>query len=353
MKTNIIYNEDCLEGIKRLPDKSVNFVIADPPYNIGKADWDRIPDYINWSGKWVLECQRVLKNNGSFYWFHNDMPTISRLMIWLEENTNFIFKQFIVWDKYTKFRTMQAGGGPLCGILETNQLRNYHQFTEYLLFYTFQDETGLTTIMLDINNFVTLRKYFYELLCFIGENNKSIAQKLGHRKAEHCFYVIPKKQIIEKIGQRADHCFRYGSTQWDLPTKETYQELIDIFSINNWESFREYKDLRCEYGDLRQEYESLRYTFNNQKTDHTATVWHYSYAKKNGHLTPKPIPLIENILKHSSNEGDIVLIPFVGSGNECIACKRLNRKYIGFEINKKYCQIAKARLEAERTLWDI
>jgi len=319
MKTNIIYNEDFLLGIKRLPDKSVNLIIADPPYNIGKASWDKIPDYINWTGRWMLECQRVLKDNGSFYWFHNDFLQIVEIQNWINKNSKFIFKQFVVWDKYTKFRTMQAGGGPLCGILETNQLRNYHQFTEYLLFYTFQDETGLTTVMLDINNFSSLRQYF-----------KDYQEALG----------LTKKQLIELIGQNADHCFRWGSSQWDLPTEETYKQLSKILL--------KYKFVRREYEDLRREYENLRYTFNNQKIDHTSTVWHYPYAKKNGHITPKPIPLIENILKHSSNEGDIVLIPFVGSGNECIACKKLNRRYIGYEISKKYCQIAKAGLEAKK-----
>ncbi|GAH94471.1 unnamed protein product, partial [marine sediment metagenome] len=41
-------NEDCLVGMKILPDNSVNLIIADPPYNIGKAEWDKIPDYIKW-----------------------------------------------------------------------------------------------------------------------------------------------------------------------------------------------------------------------------------------------------------------------------------------------------------------
>lgn len=60
---------DCLEHLKNIPDKSINLVLTDPPYNIKKADWDNIPDYINWCGKWLLECQRVLKDNGSLYFF--------------------------------------------------------------------------------------------------------------------------------------------------------------------------------------------------------------------------------------------------------------------------------------------
>ena len=67
----------------------------------------------------------------------------------------------------------------------------------------------------------------------------------------------------------------------------------------------------------------------------------------------KPIKLFERIVRLGSREGDIVLDPFMGSGTTAVACIRLNRHYIGFEINKEYCQIAEQRLEAEKTLWDI
>ena len=52
---------DCLELMKDIPDKSVDLILCDPPYNIGKAKWDKIPSYIEWCGKWFIECQRVLK----------------------------------------------------------------------------------------------------------------------------------------------------------------------------------------------------------------------------------------------------------------------------------------------------
>ena len=112
---------------------------------------------------------------------------------------------------------------------------------------------------------------------------------------------------------------------------------------------KKWMDIKDQYENARIINNNIRYTFNNQKTHHS--VWNYEIAKKNGHITPKSIPLIENILKHSSNEDDIVLIPFVGSGNECIACKNLNRRYVGFETNQEYYDMAEKRLEEERTLW--
>ena len=69
---------------------------------------------------------------------------------------------------------------------------------------------------------------------------------------------LNKKQIMDRIGQSADHCFRWESSQWDLCTPETYQQLINEFGIRDWFGFREYESLRQEYESLRQEYESLR-----------------------------------------------------------------------------------------------
>ena len=70
---------DCLELVKDIPDKSVDLALIDPPYNISKADWDKwktVDDYVDFMGKVFLEIQRVLKDNGSFYFFHNDFLQI-------------------------------------------------------------------------------------------------------------------------------------------------------------------------------------------------------------------------------------------------------------------------------------
>ena len=63
------------------------------------------------------------------------------------------------------------------------------------------------------------------------------------------------------------------------------------------------------------------------------------------HPTCKNVEMITNHLINSSNEGDIILDPFCGSGSTLIAAKRLNRKYIGFEIDKKWYQVASDRLQ--------
>ena len=93
-----------------------------------------------------------------------------------------------------------------------NHFRNYLNINEYCLYYTFQDETGLTKIKTDMNNFKELREYSKKIQGGINKKIKEINTILGHRKAEHFFY--------------------HSSTQWELCTEETYNELIEKFEIN-------------------------------------------------------------------------------------------------------------------------
>ena len=88
----------------------------------------------------------------------------------------------------------------------------------------------------DLEALHPLREYFSRVLDFIGKTNSQIAKDLGHRKAEHCFYVS-KKMIDDYLGhQKANHSFRFGSSQFGLCTRETYQELIDVFKDRDWET---------------------------------------------------------------------------------------------------------------------
>ncbi len=117
---------------------------------------------------------------------------------------------------------------------------------------------------------------------------------------------------------------------------------IIVWVKNNWTA----GDLKGQYG---QQYEFIllvnkgRKLFNGKRlTD----VWHFDrvVGKKQLHQNQKPIELIEQcILKHSS-EGDLVFDGFIGSGTTAVACLNTNRKYIGFELDKKYYDVACRRL---------
>lgn len=67
--------------------------------------------------------------------------------------------------------------------------------------------------------------------------------------------------------------------------------------------------------------------------------------KKWGHPTIKPLDIIKNLIINSSNINDTVLDCFMGSGTTGVACRELNRNFIGIELDEKYFDIAKARIE--------
>ncbi len=70
-----------------------------------------------------------------------------------------------------------------------------------------------------------------------------------------------------------------------------------------------------------------------------------SSKEKVGHPSQKPIKLIEMLVMSATREGDAVLDPFLGSGTTAVACQNLNRTFVGIEIEQKYIEIAKERLQ--------
>jgi DNA modification methylase len=74
--------------------------------------------------------------------------------------------------------------------------------------------------------------------------------------------------------------------------------------------------------------------------------------QKGDHPTPKPVDLMAHFLRIHTNKGDTVLDPFLGSGTTAVACKMLDRNYIGIELSEKYCEIARDRIENTLPLFD-
>lgn len=112
-------------------------------------------------------------------------------------------------------------------------------------------------------------------------------------------------------------------------------------------------------GKKRNYYFDYEYSKNGDFSDDTLksvgkqmrTVWDLSNNKKQDelkygkHPTQKPIKVLTRMIKISSKPGDILLTPFAGAGSECVAAKITGRHYIGFELEKEYCEIAEKRLE--------
>ncbi len=114
-----------------------------------------------------------------------------------------------------------------------------------------------------------------------------------------------------------------------------------------------YRDNKGTPKDWQEENgKKIRYTApSNIWTDITIPFW--SMAENTEHPTQKPEKLIAKLILASSNEGDMVFDPFLGSGTTAVTAKKLGRRYLGIERERKYVALALKRLEMAETAKNI
>ncbi|MCA6069832.1 MAG: adenine-specific DNA-methyltransferase [Endomicrobium sp.] len=101
MEKSIAILGDSIETLKLFPNKSIDLVFADPPYNIGKNfgnnkdKWDTIDSYINWCKIWIDECMRVLKDTGTMY-FMTATQYMSFVDVYISQKYNVLSR--IIWS---------------------------------------------------------------------------------------------------------------------------------------------------------------------------------------------------------------------------------------------------------------
>lgn len=233
---------DAIGLFKSLDDESVNLIIADPPYNLGKDygnnhDLKGFDEYILFTKEWLMEAKRVLKPNGTIYVFMG-VRFISYLYGVMDRELQLFFNSWIVWH-YTQ------------GLGKTKGFSPRHD----------------------------------DILVF--------------NKGKEFVFNLDDIRVPQKF----------------------YRER------------------------------------NNMRGANPGDVWqfshvHYSNPNRQNHPTQKPEGVIERIVLASSNENDLILDPFSGSGTTLRVCQQLNRKVIGFELNPEYVEMTKQRLSEPFTGFD-
>jgi DNA modification methylase len=315
MEINKIYNSDWLTN--QIEDGSIDLIIADPPYFEVHGDfdfvWDSFDDYLNDVERWAIECKRVLKDNGTLFWY-GDAKRIAYSQIIFDKH--FTLVNSLVWENTNPHKQQ---------IRFSKGLRSFAPITERILMYS-NDQYNLTQCVFNIRDY--------------------IRQEIQKSKGKISF-----KDINSALGTAtngggvASACLSLNKSEPAMMTKEMYQKL------QNWchpYLRREYEDLRREYEDLRREYEDLRRPFDN--LNNFGDVIHLPNYEggKYKHPTIKPEALARALLLTCSRPDDLVLIPFAGSGTECAIAKREGRNFIGFEIDTKYFEVASKRIDDEK-----
>ena len=310
MELNKIYNTDWLNN--ELPDKSVQLIIADPPYFETKGDfdfiWETFEDYIIDVEKWAIECKRLLAENGTLYWFGGSKKIAYTQIIF---DKYFGLVNNLTWEK------AEADG--LFGSTGSEQLRSYPNSTERILMYS--------------NDVYNLTQCVYSIRDYIRAEIKRARGK------------IILKEVNEALGTAtngggvASACLSLDKSEPAMFTKEMYQKLQVWLNES-----KEYEYLRKEYEELRKEYEELRRPFENV-TKSTEILKVRFKPSEYDHPTVKPEMLARLLILTSSRKNDLVLVPFAGSGTECAMSAKEGRNTIGFEITPKHAEMSNKRLQ--------
>lgn len=143
----------------------------------------------------------------------------------------------------------------------------------------------------------------------------------------------------KNLGEIAKECEKY-----DLVIKD----LVRWEKTNPMPKNRDRRYITdCEYA-IWLTNKNAKWIFNRQDENYQRPKFIYSIVsgkEKTEHTTQKPIILMEDIIKIHTNENQLILDPFSGSGSTGVACKNLNRKFIGIELDEKYFDISVGRIK--------
>ena len=305
--------------MKRLPDGSIDMILCDPPYNIGKADWDSFDDYVSWCGEWIAECWRLLKPTGTFVFWHNDLVQTSELVCWITKNTGFSFNSFGLWHKpIYRGNAWKNTAGNYTG-------RSFFNVFEWFVSFNKlgNSATGLERVYSNPECFKPLKEWYASEKERLGLTDKDIAE----------YYT---KATGRKPHMVQNHYFK--NHQFEIPTQAV------------WDAVYKPLGLSKTYEALRAEYEALRPRLNKAPGVPCCNYFRDDDEKaKKGkrplHPCEKPLSISERLIRTYTNDGEIVLDCFAGSGTTAVACINTGRNYIGFETDAHYCEVAEERLK--------
>jgi len=334
--TRVIYCGDNLEQLKKLPAACVDLIYIDPPFNSNRnyeVFWGETKEkrafedrhastqaYIEFMRPRCVELARVLKKTGSFY-YHCDWHASHYVKVMLDqifgENN---FQNEIVWK-----RSFAHSGakhyGPVhdviffyTGSAEYVWNRQYQPYDpDYVeTFFDHVDADGRRWMRMDLTG------------DGIRHGDSGEPWRGINVKAKGRHWAIPVEAV----------------EQYKLPVDATSQQKLDALDAAgaiHWPKKGDGVPRLKRYAD-----KSLGVPLQ--------TVWndirpiHNLSTERLGYPTQKPLPLLERIVKASSNPNDIVLDAFCGCGTALVAAENLGRQWIGIDISPTACRVMAKRL---------
>lgn len=152
--------------------------------------------------------------------------------------------------------------------------------------------------------------------------------------------------LANKLLKDDGHLYMFAPVQKIDEFKQKIENFFIIKNILVWD--KNGFGMGDLYGQYAPSYEFIIFAVKEQgrklNGKRERDVLSFKKVKPEFHPTQKPIELLEYLIQKSTNEADTVLDSFMGSGTTGVACKKLNRNFIGIELDKKYFEIAKKRI---------
>lgn len=176
--------------------------------------------------------------------------------------------------------------------------------------------------------------------CGIGEKSRSLLYFIPLLDKEFYFKDLITWKKKKGIGMRKGWLYTREECLWYVKDNKQFK----------WNKEYQYSNILRKTSNKNKCIPKSEYKrITNVWTDISELTCGNTKNKIKLHPCVKPVNLMERIIKVSTNEGDTVLDCFMGSGSTGVACKNLNRKFIGIEKDEKYFEIAKERINENRT----
>jgi len=253
--TNSVIEADCIKSMNKIPDDSIDIVICDPPYNIGKdfgndSDKQEMNAYLIWCDEWISECIRILKPKGTLF---------------------------------------------------------IYGFSEILAFIRVRISINVRWIIWHYTNKVTPSLNFWQRT---------------HESILCCSKEKPHFNRDDVREPYTDGYLKNAAGKVRKGTKGRFGEKETVYTAH-------------KNGALPRDVIKV-----------SALAGGAGKRERVNHPTQKPLELCEKLIKSCMNkEGDtFMVVPFAGSGSECVAGKNLGINFMGYEINPEYVELCNSRL---------
>lgn len=363
LELNKIYNTDCIEGLKRLPDKCIDMAITSPPYfnlrdygTVGEIGSEtNYNEYIDNLMAVFTEIHRVLKDDGSCWVNIGDVYNNQTLLCLPDKfkikmvESGWLCRNEIIWHKPNAMPSSAKNRF-------NNDYEKMYFFTKKNKYFFETQYEPLTTSAAPKKRKGSTQNSKYSCT----EQETSVRQGMNKTRGQNLVFLrknLPtQKEFVafmrarttaEYIAENSnlkrskiDHWFRKDEGGFAFPSADDWNCIKWI--VDDWSE--EFKRIDKQLNDITVETDDI--LKNADKGRIKRAVWSINTKPFKGcHYAPYPEELITTPIKACCPKGGIVLDPFMGSGTTGAVAVKNGCNFIGFELSKEYCAISTARIE--------